>query len=258
MRLAVHSIVWGEEADLNQMLADIRKAGFLGVELFQHPGRLGGAAGVRQLFDRHGLQLIGLCAGTLAFKKEFVDGWCRLHRIYRDQPAAPYLYVDEWDDACVKAVNEGYRLGLHPHMYRPVQTLQEVERLLQLHPRLRFIPDTAHLTIAGEEPTEGIKRSFARIDAIHLKDWKANVGRSYQFYARGFCELGMGDIELEKVLTLLAARRFEGWVVVEQDSSDDPGRSAQLSADWLRGWLAAAGITDAAAPRGWFQAGAGT
>jgi sugar phosphate isomerase/epimerase len=75
------------------------------------------------------------------------------------------------------------------------------------------------------------------MDAIHLKDWREDVGRSYQFYARGFCELGDGDIPLEDVLNVLLQSGFSGWIVVELDWTSDPPASASKSLRWLQARL---------------------
>jgi hypothetical protein len=71
------------------------------------------------------------------------------------------------------------------------------------------------------------------------------VGRSYHFYARGFCELGEGDVDLESVLTSIDAldlfspiKAEDRWLVVEQGSTADPLTSAKRSYTWLQDFIA--------------------
>src|SRR5207245_577614 len=114
------------------------------------------------------------------------------------------------------------------------QTSADAEEYFAKHKSLQFLPDTAHLTVAGEEVVNVIDRYYRRIEAIHLKDWTAEYGRAYQFYARGFVELGKGDVPLENVIKYLNQRSYKKWVVVEQDVARDPFQSAQASRNWLR------------------------
>jgi sugar phosphate isomerase/epimerase len=234
-RYAVHSISWGH-APLKSLLEDAKTAGYTGVELFQHPRELGGAKPVLEEFLRFGLTLIGVTAGAFEERCEFVKEYAALLGVDVGDRKVPYIYVDEWRDEDLRfrdALNAGFRLAIHPHMYKPVQTLREAAALLDRYAALRFLPDTAHLTIAGDNPVEAVDAFSQRIDAIHLKDWREDVGRSYQFYGRGFCELGDGDVDLEEVLGMLLRRNFNGWLVVEQDSTQDPFSSAKRSIDWL-------------------------
>jgi sugar phosphate isomerase/epimerase len=109
----------------------------------------------------------------------------------------------------------------------------EAEALLTAYPKLRFLPDTGHLTVAGEDVVKVIERNFGRIEAVHLKDWRAEFGRAYPFYSQGFTELGRGDVCLVETLRCLKDRGFEGWLVVEQDVALDAFKSAADSQEWL-------------------------
>lgn len=244
--LALQTISWGKQPDIGEMLDRIREARYSGVEVFQHPEQLRGAREFASRLSEHGLEFVGLMGGSLEQKLQFVSEFCRFRDMAVSAREAPYLYIEQWDGPLAEqALKEGFRLAVHPHMYKPIQTLEEAERLLSKYPTLRFLPDTAHLTVAGDEPVDAIDRNFNRIDAIQLKDWKAEVGRSYQFYASGFCELGSGDVCLEKVLDLLVRRRYAGWLVVEQDFAENPYGSAARSRDWLAGSLPSGAIETA-------------
>ena len=245
MLLGIHTIAWGESVDLDEMLFQIKSAGYQGAELFQHPDMFsGGNETVIDAFRDHGIQLIGTCAGSFREKMELVRDYCRKLAIRISDSQAPYIYIDDWDPKLAEqALDEGFRLALHPHMYMAVQTLKEVDFYLVKYPRLLFLPDTAHLTIAGEDSPDSQGRSIAlvtairdrwkRLAAVHLKDWSAEVGRSYQFYAAGFCSFGKGDVKLKEVLELLWSKQFQGWIVVEQDRTGDPFQLAIQSRKWI-------------------------
>jgi hypothetical protein len=100
---------------------------------------------------------------------------------------------------------------------------------------LKFLPDTAHLHIAGEDPAEAIRRARGRLAGIHLKEWTGDFGRSYHRYARGFVELGRGEVDLEACVKAIRETQYDGWLIIEQDSVGvDMVDSLQKSADWLR------------------------
>jgi sugar phosphate isomerase/epimerase len=204
---------------------------------------LGPAEDLCRALTAHGLTLVGLAGGSLPEKVEDITHYTfaalRIGLAARSGPPAsrgnhPYVYVDEWENGRSEAALGGCTLALHPHIFKPVQTVAEAERLLDRYPALRFLPDTAHPTVAGEDVVAVIARHFDRIDAVHLKDWTAEYGRAYQFYSRGFVELGAGDVLPELVMDLLKERRFRGWLVVEQDAADNPDASALQSREWLR------------------------
>jgi len=250
MHIAVQTISWGpHHRDINHMLEEVKNAGYSGVEFAQHPRELAPPSELHDMLQRHGLTLVGIAGGSLAEKVVFVKEFVACGDQYLVAPVAkniqtqsarslvsdpPYIYIDEWDEEqAVQALDAGLVLAIHPHMFKAIQTAREAEALLETHPGLRFLPDTAHLTIAGENVTEVLERNFDRLAAIHLKDWTAEFGRAYQFYARGFVVLGAGDVPLREVGDVLKFRGYRGWIVVEQDTSPHPLESAKASLQWL-------------------------
>lgn len=246
MRFAIQSIVFGKDVEdliaLKEMCTQIYDAGFRGVELFQdfmNP-KYEGIDGVRAAMKQAGeggISLVGVAGGTLEERIDFALRYSALEGLLPSDENAPYVYVDEWNEQCALALRAGVRIGLHPHMFRPIQTIKEAnERLRQFEScsELQLLPDTAHLRIAGDDPVAVIKHHLPRIGAIHLKDWNPNAGRSYQFYASGFCQLGEGCVALYDCLRVLWMNEFKGWVVVEHDHSSTPADTINESMKWLR------------------------
>lgn len=251
IHVAAQTISWGSEPDVPQMLRDIKEAGYAGIELAQHPSYLPPVSDLHALMKELRLKLVGVAGGSLGEKLELIRSVIAAD--YHDRMATvsksgapwqvtqdpdrqpPYVYLDYWNDAFAAELHTSdATFAIHPHMFKPVQTVSEAEALLQRHPRLRLLPDTAHLTVAGEDVCKTIDRHFDRLAAVHLKDWSAVYGRAYQFYSRGFTDLGEGDVKLDAALDLLKQRSFSGWVVVERDEGPTPARNAGKSRVWLR------------------------
>lgn len=246
MKVAIQTISWGHNPNVPEMLRQIELLGYQGIELAQHPDYVGAADDFHMLMAKHNLTLIGLSGGSLLEKISFSTRYSmtELRARFKSQDLGPtgwksgqpgpYLYVDEWEGQRSAAALAGNTLALHPHMFKSFQTAREAQVLLDSHPDLMFLPDTAHLTVAGESVLEVLRQTYDRLAAVHLKDWTAEYGRAYHFYSRGFVELGRGDVRPERAVAFLRDRGFRRWVVVEQDSTCDPVASAEHSRKWLR------------------------
>jgi inosose dehydratase len=152
------------------------------------------------------------------------DGWSRL--------------VDVLHVLARETLSAGARLAFHPHAGTFVETPAEVERLLAAtDPDL--VPlclDVGHYLVGGGDPADALDRYGERVTHLHVKDVDPDVlsrlrdGRLNGFDEaianRLFTELGSGVLDLEGVLSRLAARRYRGWLMVEQDSSWGPPSEA--------------------------------
>lgn len=224
------TIAFGPEIpDIESLLDAVEAAGFKGVEFAQRPshirhkGRPVAVDTLLELLKDRRLELVGLAGGSLDARMEFCG-----------QARPRYLYVEEWSESAVAAQREGFTLALHPHLFKPIYRLGEAERLLNQHKDLEFIVDTAHLSIAGDSPDEAIELLKGRIAAVHFKDWRPDYGRHSHRYAKGFTELGHGIINLDRVLKLLQAIGYRGWLLWEQDASRlSPEESMTLAAHWF-------------------------
>lgn len=240
-QLGVQTIAWGERiGNLDAVLQEVAELGFQGVEFAQIPTYLDDidlppdenralsvmAAHVSTLLEKHHLTLLGLAGGPIATRRKFIEG-------LRTPPL--YLYTDSLTDVetCLSPANPP--LAVHPHMFTVIEQYGEAVRLLTKYPSLRFLPDTAHLFLAGADVMEVFTRWRERMVAVHIKDWDPRYGWSRATYARGFCELGQGVIPLAAVLRWLR-EDYSGWVVVEQDFTElTPVESLSVSVSWLKG-----------------------
>jgi len=231
MKIGYQTIIWGERIDnLPYVLDCIAACGFRGVEIAQRTDCLGFGDAftfdqLQELLRGRGLSLVGLANGSLEERMAF----CRTHI------APHYLYIDSWnEEASLAAMNRGFVVALHPHAYMPIGDLADAQPLLNRYDKLKWLPDTAHLTIAGEDPMKSLSLPHERIAAVHLKDWTAAYGRSAHRYARGFTELGQGDVKPHRFVRQLQDSNYHGWLIVEQDNTrTTPEGSLVSAAEWL-------------------------
>lgn len=264
IRVGIQTILWEQQLlreqnfSLRAILDNVRNAGYDGIELFQSPDTL--KTNVRELGTlleasrESPLELTGITFGGLRDRYEFCLQW----KEEFPHNSIPYIYVDEaWSSYLQQIVDHEIPVAVHPHMFKPVQTLAEGEMLLNgciknsktktEKLRISLMPDTAHSYVAGDRLHDVLKRCLSAsgkqpavehespaVRSIHVKDWIPEYGRSYQFYSRGFVPLGKGDVPLVGILSLLKKLDYDGWVIVELDSSVSPFEAAKTSRQFLR------------------------
>lgn len=246
MRFGFGTVLWGRRIDdLDYCLDVIAACGYKGVEFAQHHEQIfiregehirgvdGVAELVRKLDDR-GLDLIGLVGGTLKDRAEFLD----THR-------GCYLYLDRWPEedkdpefhaqvqSCLAA---GHVLALHPHWLMPMCKCDQAIDIIKAQdsPQVRLLLDTAHATIAEDDPVDVAAKRHALLACVHLKSWRPDYGRWSHRYAHGFCLPGDGIVKVSEVMDALHQVSYKGWVVLEQDHfADRRERTALHGAQWM-------------------------
>jgi len=143
----------------------------------------------------------------------------------------------------------GLRTSFHHHCAGYVETPAEIDALMsRTDPSLLGLClDTGHLTFAGGDPIAALASYGDRLHHVHFKDCDpALADRSrveewdyHTAVRRGiFCELGRGSVPFKGVLDGLRARKYDGWIVVEQDvlpGLGTPAASAARNREYLRG-----------------------
>jgi inosose dehydratase len=145
------------------------------------------------------------------------------------------------------AAPDGVRVAFHPHTATWVESPDEVEALASRLPDTGagLCLDVGHYLVGGGEPVRAIRRYGSLVTHVHLKDVDPAVlarlrsdemdGFSAAVRDRIFTELGSGALDLHGVLATLDAVDFDGWLMVEQDSSWlPPAEAAAVGAGILR------------------------
>ncbi|MGB3442916.1 MAG: TIM barrel protein [Actinophytocola sp.] len=142
--------------------------------------------------------------------------------------------VDTAAHIAERAAGLGLRTVLHPHVGTHVETYAEVERFVH-DSELLLCVDTGHLLIGGTDPVDLVRRHPRRVGHVHLKDVREDLAEQVRTGAITYTQavkdgiyvpLGAGDVDLPAMLKLLRDNDYDGWYVLEQDTSlpDDPAK----------------------------------
>jgi len=173
-------------------------------------------------------------------------------------PAGAGLSDAEWNTfaeganrlACKVLSETGLRTVFHHHCAGYVETPEEIARFLELtNPQaIGLVFDTGHYTYgAGYAGVVDALDQFGdRVWYVHFKDCDPMIAararsEEWDYFTAlrhgVFCELGKGCVDFPGVLRWLARRRYDGYVLVEQDvlpGMGSPAESARRNRDYLR------------------------
>jgi inosose dehydratase len=133
----------------------------------------------------------------------------------------------------------GFEPTFHPHIGTYVEAPWEIERLLELTDT-GLLLDTGHLLLGGGDPLQGLRDWRDRVDHVHVKDVRLDILRGVladgagmlEVWRRGvFCELGCGDVDLDRFIAELKTHGYDGWLVVEQDWLPGPNDEFEPQAE---------------------------
>ena len=176
-----------------------------------------------------------------------------------DLDRAPGLTEEGWaalarvlSVLAAEVADSGRTMAFHPHSGTYVESPAEVERLLDVtaDSNIGICIDTGHDLVGGGDPAETLARIGARLRHVHLKDVDPRVlsemreqgGLDRAIERRVFAPIGSGILDLASVLTHLADTGYQGWIMVEQDTSwEPPLEAAAISRrvlDWAQRHLA--------------------
>ena len=165
-----------------------------------------------------------------------------------DTPVFGHKYEmkdEEWETFCTgmnklgKIAKEEYGIALtfHHHMGTVVQSLAEVDRMMEnTDPEyVSLLFDTGHFTYCGEDPLEVVKKYVHRIKHVHLKDIRPEVVEQVKkenmsflagVRAGAFTIPGDGCINYDPIFKVLEDAGYEGYMVVEAEQ--DPAKANPL------------------------------
>jgi inosose dehydratase len=148
----------------------------------------------------------------------------------------------------------GMSVVFHNHVGTYVETAAETARFLdETDPaKVGWCLDIGHLAYGGGDSLEMLGAYGDRVRHIHLKDVDGDIlaqakaggwsfGTALKAYI--FPPLGEGIARCATVVRALVERGYDGWFVLEQDTSpDDPKDVARTNRVWLEARLAELGV----------------
>ena len=234
--------------DMDRAVADIARAGYAGIELFD--GNLleySAKGSLRRALDGAGLKLVAAYSGANFIFDEILEE--ELARIERAAAAAAEAGAEHLvvgggakratgalpgdipklgaalDQVVAIARAAGLRAHYHPHLSTIVEGPASVRDVFS-HTTIDFCPDTAHLAAAGGDPAGLVRELGDRVSYVHLK------GLQREPFA--FTPLDAGDLDNGEVIKALKERNFSGWVTAELDAWSDPYSGAVRSLNYMK------------------------
>ena len=133
-----------------------------------------------------------------------------------------------------KAITDiGLIAALHQHTGTAVETRDETYATMEAVDTryVKFGPDIGQLQKGGVDPVEVVKTFLPVVQHMHFKDWVGGPSMA------GYCPLGLGKVNLVRILDLMEGRKLEGMIMVELDRGGEmpyaPREAAQIAHDWL-------------------------
>ena len=232
MKVALETMPWGPRfTQLVEVCEQAREIGYQGLEVIQRVNDFGSPRDFSAVIKSLSLPVIGAAGSSVEVLCDYYTGIDDIE----------YFCMDEWErDSAATAIDLGFNIGIHPHRYKEIEKIADAAQYLQA-PAIGLILDTAHQYLSGDDIIGALndKTIFDQIKAIHLKDWDPKYEQIPLRFPFGFVALGAGQLGksglLDSILTLLAKKGYNQWLVVEQDSAPgNPIDAARQSIDWLK------------------------
>jgi inosose dehydratase len=142
-----------------------------------------------------------------------------------------------------KAVKDqlGMQTVFHHHCAGYIETPEEIDALIQNtdDTLLGLCFDTGHFSFGqGPDHVTFMEKYWKRIWHVHFKDFspavaveaRMNHWNYFQSVSHGvFCELGKGNVNFKKIIQFLQQKKYDGWIVVEQDVLPGMGNPKQCA-----------------------------
>jgi sugar phosphate isomerase/epimerase len=233
--LQVYSVRDTLSKDFNGTLEHLAKFGYEGVELFgdlpantaKFLGELGlRVPGKHGLYDDFAKDLQPHIDQTLELNAPvLVCAWSMPNDNYSWEKITENLEI--FAQAVKK---QGLTFAYHNHGHELLQKVGNqtvLDYMAENAPSLHFELDIAWLHSGGVNPSDYLEKYASRTALVHVKDVKKNSSDW------DTVELGQGEVGLAKALTS-AHKTATQWLLIEQDHSDDPMRSAKNNLEWLK------------------------
>lgn len=246
----VKDLYYVTNGPIDRALADIKAAGYDGVELFDGDvmAFVDRPDDLRKMMKNSGLELAGVYTGAnLIYPDILPEELWKIEKVcaFAGKMGASNLVIgagarrstgvtDRDYDMLAQGLDQvaeiaekyGMVASYHPHLSTAVETPEELEKVMSRSSKISFCPDTAHLAGGGGDVVPVVRKYVDRIRYIHLKDFIPDPFT--------FLPLGKGSLDLAGVMNVLRDHKYDGWVVVELDIYDGPAiEAAKISRNFL-------------------------
>lgn len=270
-RIGHTGITWPFTPDgAKQAIDDVASLGYRGIELFgfvidAYPG---GVDAVRADLERANLTLCAAYCSvplidpdTAAEDVAKMRGWAKDVKalggdvvVVGASPRRKATYeASEYAGMC-STLNEigqvcaelGVKACFHPHTDTPVETPDEIARVMEsVDPEVVFMaPDTGQIAKGGGDAVAVIRRYLSMIQHIHLKDYIGGTSRADDKQdpvdRTGYLDyvpLGDGVVDIPAIVSDLEGAGYDGWWMVELDGTGQAPRPPKDAAAMSRTYL---------------------
>lgn len=234
-KLGYSGLRW-KTPDLDQVLGELKEAGWDGWEVRQSLDWLGSASRVKSISDRAGIPVAVVAGGsiTLDGDSEMIELNKRRIDFAADVEADTFMFMGAARPyGCSSTTNDIHALAdlsdefadyaaqydldvcYHIHTTTTVDSREEWEFLMRLMKKSKLCIDVSHSAFWHYDPAESIRDFEDRLVYVHLQDYK-----DYRFV-----ELGEGRLlDFGAVMTALDEIGYARWVTVCPSQSDLPDR----------------------------------
>jgi sugar phosphate isomerase/epimerase len=237
--------VWdGGQYDLEDRLQGLKEIGFNGIERLEATGPAD-ALQRAAIYRRLGMDFTTCRAPSM---QNSIEWTAALGKAYVWFSCGDMGRGVDFDAFCRRANAQakacrrwGLTAAIHNHMHQRVENQRELEDFLKAVPGAGIVFDTGHLSMAGGDPVEIVRKYHQRIVVLHLKDvFLTGQVRPDGIKDYRFCELGAGNNGFDNAAVLKAVREvgWDGWIHIEQDHHlRDPLIDLKTSREFVRNLL---------------------
>jgi inosose dehydratase len=252
VRFGHTAITWANE-DIEKAIPAIASCGYWGTETFGWVLEEWEAANrdLLEIFDQHQLQLMSLyCHLDIInpdLRKEEIDKvleWVDLYKKFNGPAViiggkmvkrqsfslSEYFpnVIDTLNELAERITDRGLLCSFHPHTGTPVETEDEIHRVMDAVDTrvVTFAPDLGQIAKGGSDPLEIVKTYNDIIRVVHLKDY---IGGPIEHDAEGreidktgflgYTPLGEGTVDIKGILDYLEEIGYKGYAHVELDGN---------------------------------------
>jgi len=265
VKIGINPISWsnddlpslGGETPLEVALTEGKRIGYQGFELGNKFPRESEA--LRKVLSSHGLELVsGWYSGRLARRsvedeiaavgphlKLLADNGAKvmvygevedsiqgapqpLYKRPRFFTSAQWdAYADRLTQFAKHTLSHGVRVAYHHHMGAYVEAPADVDELMKrVGPEVGLLFDSGHMTFAGGDAVDMLRKYVKRVCHVHCKDVRPDVirlarNRNWSFLESvingAFTVPGDGAVDFPALMGVLRESGYEGWLVVEAE-----------------------------------------